>query len=399
MFFMVLSFLAISLPAAAEESEVQPVTVNVRVEGMNSTLWSGTVTFSTSTITDKEGDTHTVEYPSALGALHAAAEAGGFEYIVSSVWGDLGFVESVNGETHSDDFSIGWLYQVNWGSPDVAAVDYELNDNDEVLWYFGHWMADTLKITVDKTVITAAEEFTVTVEAFNGENWDAVQGATVQAESNIYTTDVEGKVEGISLSPGSYDIQASKGGYETHIRSNTETVFVYVPLYLKPGWNFISIPKRLASGSSTAANLFSSVDTGGHSIFSYDSAGNWRALEADDTISPLEGIWIYSVDNAELRPVFDSNPRRVPPTRQLSAGWNAIGYTGLEPASANSALTSVESKWAYLIGFDAVTQSYEITIINNAPGDVPHSETRVMDVWKGYWLFMTGDGELAAIGL
>jgi len=121
-------------------------------------------------------------------------------------------------------------------------------------------------------------------------------------------------------------------------------------------------------------------------------------MTANTIVSPLEGIWIYSTSTKELRPLFDPDPRQVPPTKQLSAGWNAIGFSDFTAASANSALTSVEDKWATLIGYDAVAQAYEVSIINNAPASDNHSEIRLMYPWKGYWLYMTSAGELASIG-
>ena len=59
-------------------------------------------------------------------------------------------------------------------------------------------------------------------------------------------------------------------------------------------------------------------------------------------------------------------------------------------------MTSVESKWSILIGFNAQTRSYESSIINNHVGGV-HDESTAMDTWKGYWLYMNIGGELAAI--
>jgi hypothetical protein len=116
-----------------------------------------------------------------------------------------------------------------------------------------------------------------------------------------------------------------------------------------------------------------------------------------DTILPLEGIWIYSADPLVINPVFDANHQQVPPSKQLYTGWNAIGYTDFNNASANASLTSVENQWATLIAYNAAAQSYEISIINNTPDSDAHSEKRDMAPWKGYWIFMTGDGLLSAI--
>ncbi len=164
---------------------------------------------------------------------------------------------------------------------------------------------------------------------------------------------------------------------------------------LGEGWNFISTPKRLAAGNNTAA-IFDAVDTAGHSIFLYDALTGWTAMGAEDEVNPLDGIWIYSTDSIEIILEFDSYPVQVPPTKQLYAGWNAIGFSDIEPAAAADALLSVESIWTTLIGFDADAQTYESSIINGADGS--HSEDREMNPTQGYWLYVTADGDLAAIG-
>ncbi len=374
-----------------------PVTVKVRVEGAAATIWSGSVTFFTSVITDKEGTIHSIDHPTALGALNAAAEAGGFGYVVSSAWGPLTFVEAVAGEANQG--MDGWLYRVNWLSPSVGARDYGLADGDEVLWYYGAWTAAPLRLTVDQTSVESPGTFTATVMVLDDvtSNWSALEGATLYAGSRSYTTDADGEVKDISLDPGGYSVYATKGDYTQYIRSNEAMVVVYLSLVLEPGWNFISVPKKLAAGYATAAELFSGVDTAGHSIFQYDATSGWSALSDGDEIRPLHGIWIYSASLTELHPVFDTNPRQVPPTVALAAGWNAIGFSDFSAASANSALTSVESSWAVLMGFDAATQTYQVSIINNAGAEDAHSESREMACWKGYWLYMTGAAELAAI--
>ncbi len=315
--------------------------------------------------------------------------------MVSSAYGPLGFVESVAGDAGQG--ADGWLYRANWQSPSVAAIDYTLANNDEVLWYYGGWSAQPLKLSVDQTNLPVIGNFTATVQAFNGTTWNAVQGATVQATSHLYTTDANGKVLNISLPPGGYTLSATTGTYETFIRSNTVNVVVYVPLNLQPGWNFISVPRRLSSANSTTQALLGSVNTAGHSIFTYNPTDGWVTLGASMTVSPLDGIWIYSATAVELHPVFDPNPQQVPPTKQLAAGWNAIGFTDFTAAAANSTLTSVANGWATLMGFDAGSQTYEVSVIKGTPASDPHSESRQMSPWKGYWLYMTSSGQLAAI--
>ncbi|MBI4282898.1 MAG: DUF4430 domain-containing protein [Chloroflexi bacterium] len=371
-----------------------PVTVKVRVEGKTATVWSGEVTFQTSTITDKQGTPYTIDHPTALGALQRAAQAGGFSFVVSSAYGPLSFIEAVAGEANLG--MDGWMYRVNWASPEVAAVDWTLAASDEVLWYYSGATTQPLRLSVDKDNLLASENFTATIESYDGTTWSPVSGAALYAGSRTFTTGANGTLI-ISLTPGRYTVSASKGDYTQFTRSNQKQIVVYVPLNLQPGWNFISVPKRLVSDNNTAQKVFSGVDTAGHSIFAYSAAGGWTALGTSAVVSPLDSIWIYSATAVELHPVFDADPRQVPPTKQLAAGWNAIGFSDFTSASANSALTSVEARWTTLIGFDAVTQTYEASIINDAPSGDPHSELREMSLWKGYWLYLTSAGELAAI--
>jgi hypothetical protein len=209
---------------SVQVDDLGPVTIQVRIEGMNSTIWNGAVTFCDSSITDKQGDTHQVDHPTALGALAAAAEEGDFEYVVSSAYGPLTYVESAGGDNNQG--ANGWLYLDNWQSPSVAAVDYTLADNDEVLWYYGGWAAKPLKISADKVNLTEEESFTITVQEYDGTGWSGTQGAEVQAGSNTFTTDADGQAADISLPAGNYTIFAAKDSYETYIRSNTLDIVV-----------------------------------------------------------------------------------------------------------------------------------------------------------------------------
>ncbi len=165
---------------------------------------------------------------------------------------------------------------------------------------------------------------------------------------------------------------------------------------LSKGWNFISTPFKLESGKNNAS-IFSDVDLGGRSIYTFNAqTATWKAMSESDTILPLEGIWIYSNSTTGVEISPDTDPLKAPPTKKLYAGWNAIGSTGTNPATARDALFSVYEKWSTLIGFDSDKQISDISIINGGSGIF--ADTRLMTSTKGYWLFMkSSGGDIAAI--
>jgi hypothetical protein len=210
----------------------------------------------------------------------------------------------------------------------------------------------------------------------------------------------------VSLDPGTYTIVAETDPVDAqHLANASGYASVDIILtnqsvtnfiLLSPGWNFVSAPKKLSNGNDTAA-IFSSVDTAAHSIYLYNaSEQRWHAMTVDEKVQPLDGIWIYSNTTAFANLIFDANPMQTPPAKTLSAGWNAIGFSDTSPVSARNTLISVQNKWTTLIGFDPLQQRYESSIITGA-ADPTHGDQRVMYPQKGYWLYMTQAGELAAI--
>ena len=176
----------------------------------------------------------------------------------------------------------------------------------------------------------------------------------------------------------------------------TPTPGLYDHIILSPGWNFISTPKILATGSNTGS-IFSNVIMDGHSAFLWDGSQNpprWNTVQANTPIQPLYGVWIYSISETIVNLNFDTtNPMFVPAPRSLSEGWNSIGFTGLYPTSARNTYLSVQPNWTHSMGFNAITQSYQQTIFNGDP-----SESTTLYPTKGYWLYMRSPGNLASIG-
>lgn len=212
--------------------EPDGVTVDVRIEGQSTTVWSGAVTVDESDITaTNSGTSYHLEDPTALGALDEAAQAGDFSYETTDEWGSL-FVTSIDGEAGSA--TSAWLYRVDSASALVGAADFVINEtappappHHEVLFYYvfdGNWGAQLLKVEVDNVAPAVGEQFTVTVSEYSDDpgSWSPSEGATVYADHS-YTTGADGMVDITVDTDLTLEVYAEK---DSCIRSNRVTVTV-----------------------------------------------------------------------------------------------------------------------------------------------------------------------------
>ena len=236
-------------------------------------------------------------------------------------------------------------------------------------------------------------------------HWDFGDGYTSDEQNpthvyeNVGTYDVTLTVTGLSgsssITKNDY-VTVTTGPTQTGTVTPTPTTPTPSTMNLYSGWNFISTPRALADGQNTASSVFSGVNTGGHSIFTYDAGStSWQALTANSTVKPLDGIWIYSTAPVSVSLTYKNDPLATPPTKAVYTGWNSIGFSDVNPAAAKDTLQSVQSQWTQLIGYNGASQYYETSIIKGGSGS--HSDTNPMNPFKGYWLFMNAPGTLAAI--
>ncbi len=153
---------------------------------------------------------------------------------------------------------------------------------------------------------------------------------------------------------------------------------------LSPGWNHISVAKRLIPGNDTAYELFGQVtNTSGHSVLKYTNA-SWITVPADEKITPLSSYWIWTEKSQNITPKTEPTQNGTY-TKDLRLGWNGIGVVGTKNESAKTHLTPIGDNWTYVIGFDPMAQRYEEPIIRNGTGN--HSDSRILLPWQGYWLY------------
>ena len=160
-------------------------------------------------------------------------------------------------------------------------------------------------------------------------------------------------------------------------------------LPVSAGWNFVSVPKKLASGSDTAA-IFGHIDADGHSILQYDSfSGQWVTMTRNSQVKPLDAIWLYSKKSDTVPLTYD--PVSGPLSCDLSKGWNAVGFTGFEPETAKATLTSVQNTWLSCIEYNQELRKYDVMIIKGENDDTN------LHPYHGFWLYMSGDGVITRI--
>ncbi len=197
------------------------------------------------------------------------------------------------------------------------------------------------------------------------------------------------------LDPGTYTVTLTasnqNGCSDTEVKQKYITVnkkvTEFIPVHA--GWNFVSVPKKLAPGYDTAS-ILSGIDVKGHSVFQYDASLHvWDMLNAASPIRPLESFWIYSAKEDQIPLNFDPNPGATP-TKALKKGWNGIGFTGLTPRDAKTTLSSVQSQWVNCAGFNGEIQQYNAMIIKG------NNDYTQLGPYNGYWLYMSADGVLVA---
>ncbi len=141
----------------------------------------------------------------------------------------------------------------------------------------------------------------------------------------------------------------------------------------------------LEDGFNTAA-IFSDIDTSGRGIFSYNASSmSWQQLNRTSPLTPTGSLWIYSAGVMQVPLYFSNNQTKGNVT--LIQGWNGFGITGNSSAMAKSAFSPLGGNWAFVIGFNSLSQQYEPSIINGGRDRIAIHDrsihTRVLDIHGG----------------
>ncbi|MFH0968491.1 MAG: S8 family serine peptidase, partial [Methanobacteriota archaeon] len=215
---------------------------------------------------------------------------------------------------------------------------------------------------------------------------DAAPGASLQQIRSVMlnTTDLLPDLAGKTVTGGRINATAAL----LALSPTPPPVPDIIPVF--PGWNQVSVPKRLANGDDTAAAVFGNLtNTSGHSVIRYQN-NTWITVGMNESISPLSSYWLYTAVPQNLPYTADSNQSGMF-SRLLNAGWNGFGVVGTDLLSAKIRLGPVNNTWTYTVGYNPEKQIYEEPIINGGTGN--QTDSRILVPALGYWVYMTNETE------
>jgi hypothetical protein len=225
------ALLLLSLAAAPAAAQALPVTVNLRVEGPNRTVFDGPVTTDGHDVATATGGTHKCDGtnggaepqsgPTATAALDDAAKLAGFT--IDGPYGNFGiddfFIERV-GDEQIDPNTEYWSLWINYAFSDKGGCQKRVLAGQDVLWAgIPFSVSVPLKLSgPDKAIIGQP----VQVQVTDGSNGAPQGGATVGGA----TTGLDGRATLTFPGEGIYRLKAEK---PDTIRSNTIVLCVDPP--------------------------------------------------------------------------------------------------------------------------------------------------------------------------
>jgi hypothetical protein len=221
-----LAVFAIAAPAAAAD----PVSVNLRVEGVTGTIFEGPVTTDVHTVSTASDNSQprtcdgtgagNPSGPTATGALDDASRLAGFGW--DGTW-DPGFKDYYYdqiGPDRIDRSTHFWSLWINWGFASAGGCGQPVKQGDEVLWAYDDFnQSPLLRLSAPATARTGEGFGVKVIDGFDDspEAGAVVGGATTGADGAATVTIAEA---------GVYRLKAEK---PDAIRSNAQVVCVDPP--------------------------------------------------------------------------------------------------------------------------------------------------------------------------
>ncbi|MBU4436845.1 MAG: Ig-like domain-containing protein, partial [Candidatus Altiarchaeota archaeon] len=174
----------------------------------------------------------------------------------------------------------------------------------------------------------------------------------------------------------------------------TFTTATYYSMDITNGWNLVSIPT--VPIDTGIEEVLGDAEEDIDSVWTYDAVDDeWHVYHTDESPDDLTtmtagyGYWISATGGATIEgygSLFSEG--QTPPQRQLTGGWNLIGYyqnDGIDSIEANYALSTLadnycdatEKWWSSLVGYDNTGKSF-----------TTKSWNQDMSPGEAFWIFM-----------
>ncbi|MFA6307822.1 MAG: prenyltransferase/squalene oxidase repeat-containing protein [Patescibacteria group bacterium] len=162
-----------------------------------------------------------LEANTVLGLLELGSSVCDFEYIAQdSAYGTyISAIDGIAGEGMN-----GWQYFVDFESGMVAAGDYILTGQQEVLWAYGGWPFYAVKLEVNNTHFESGDNLLANFMYYDGETWLPLIGADIVFGANTYQTDNLGQFTIVITSDGVFPIFSKQT--QSYSRSNRKYIVV-----------------------------------------------------------------------------------------------------------------------------------------------------------------------------
>ena len=176
----------------------------------------------------------------------------------------------------------------------------------------------------------------------------------------------------------------------------------YILISFCPGWNTLSVPVVLDEEYNTWGEFKDKngllLDPEAPGYYYDSSAALWRVVGPDYVLRPLEAIFIRVADSCTALIVPTDSPTAS--SRQLKHGWNLIGLAAYENMDVKEALDSVyyaegtqnPRGYTHVVSPNLPCQTYWYYIRDSEVDPVP-----VMEIGKGYWVWMVNPADLAML--
>lgn len=154
------------------------------------------------------------------------------------------------------------------------------------------------------------------------------------------------------------------------------------------GWNFISLPRQPSDTAITS--VLSPVLSHVKIVWGFDNELKiWKRFKppSDTTLATMEqgkGYWVF-LDDAGAIDMTDWSLPTV--TLSLSPGWNLVGFSGINGASAEGVLNRISGSWEILWSWEE-NSMWSARHESGAELPVPPIET--FQRGKAYWLKVPG---------